>query len=268
MAFQINTNLDAFNAYNALSKVSAQTSKAQLRLATMKKINSVADDTSGFKVGKELEAGNLKMKAQLNNISSGKNWLSTAESALILVDDKLNQIIAKQEDAKDPLKSQESLQKDVKAIADEIASILTNTKINGTDVLASVASSFGSGGSASSVINIGAQVDMSTNQATLTALQAGNAASLTTDVAAANGFQADIKAALGYIGNYSQTFASREEYLTASIANNTALISSLFDADMAMEQLNATKGQIGTQIGTAMLGTLNAAPQNILSLFR
>ena len=32
MAFQINTNLDAFNAYNALAKVSAQTTKAQLRL--------------------------------------------------------------------------------------------------------------------------------------------------------------------------------------------------------------------------------------------
>jgi flagellin len=265
MAFQINTNLDAFNAYNALSKVSAQTAKAQLRLATMKKINSVGDDTSGFKVGKELEAGNLKMKAQLNNISSGKNWLSTAESALILVDDKLNQIIAKQEDAKDPLKSSTSLQGDIKAIADEINSILTNTKINGTDVLASAASSFGSGGSASSVINIGAQVDMTSNQAALTAVQAGNVGSLTQDVTA---FQADVKTALGYIGNYSQTFASREEYLTSSIANNTALISSIFDADMAMEQLNATKGQIGTQIGTAMLGTLNAAPQSLLSLFR
>ena len=265
MAFQINTNLDAFNAYNALSKVSAQTNKAQLRLATMKKINSVGDDTSGFKVGKELEAGNLKMKAQLSNISSGKNWLSTAESALILVDDKLNQIIAKQEDAKDPLKSQESLQKDVKAIADEIQSILSNTKINGTDVLASANSSFGSGGSASSVINIGAQVDLTSNQTALDAVKAGDAGSLTTAV---TDFQADVKTALGYIGNYSQTFASREEYLTASIANNTALISSLFDADMAMEQLNATKGQIGTQIGTAMLGTLNAAPQSLLSLFR
>jgi flagellin len=265
MAFQINTNLDAFNAYNALSKVSAQTNKAQLRLATMKKINSVGDDTSGFKVGKELEAGNLKMKAQLSNISSGKNWLSTAESALILVDDKLNQIIAKQEDAKDPLKSATSIQNDIKAIADEINSILTNTKINGSDVLASAASSFGSGGSASSVINIGAQVDMTSNQAALTAVQAGNAGSLTQNV---TDFQADIKTALGYIGNYSQTFASREEFLTASIANNTALISSLFDADMAMEQLNATKGQIGTQIGTAMLGTLNAAPQSLLSLFR
>jgi len=37
---------------------------------------------------------------------------------------------------------------------------------------------------------------------------------------------------------------------------------------MAMEQLSATKGQIGGQVGTAMLGTLNAAPQNLLSLFR
>ena len=265
MAFQINTNLDALNAYTALTRVNAQTSKAQLRLATMKRINNVADDTSGFKVGKELEAGNLKMKAQLNNISSGKNWLATAESALILVDDKLNQIIAKQEDAKDPLKSATSLQNDIKALADEIDSILDNTKINGTDVLASVAQSFGSGGSASSVINIGAQIDLTANGAALTAVQAGNGGSLTQDVTA---LQADIKTALGYIGNYSQTFASREEYLTSSIANNTALISSIFDADMAMEQLNATKGQIGTQIGTAMLGTLNAAPQSLLSLFR
>ncbi len=265
MSFQINTNLDAFNAYNALAKVSAQTAKAQLRLATLKKINSVADDTSGFKVGKELEADNLKMKAQLSNISSGKNWLSTAESALILVNDKLNQIIAKQEDAKDPLKDQTSLQRDVKAIADEISSIITNTKINGADVLASVNAGFGAGGSANSVVNVGAQLDMTTNQTALTALQTGDAASLTQSVTA---FQTSVKTALGYIGNNQQVFESRSEFLTASIANNTALISSLFDADMAMEQLNATKGQIGSMIGTQMLGTLNAAPQNLLSLFR
>lgn len=265
MSFSVNTNLDALNAYNALAKVNAQTSKAQLRLATMKRINQVADDTSGFKVGKELEAENLKMKAQLNNISSGKNWLSTAESALILVDDKLNQIIAKQEDAKDPLKDAESLQNDIKALADEIDSILDNTKINGTDVLANTLVSFGVGGSGSTGINVGAQVDMTTNGAALTALQAGNSGSLTQSVTA---FQDDVKTALGYIGNLTQTFDSREEYITSSIANNTASISNLFDADMAMEQLGATKGQIGGQVGTAMLSTLNAAPQNLLSLFR
>ena len=255
--------MDALSAYNALAKVNAQTNKAQLRLATMKKINSVADDTSGFKVGKELEADNMKMKAQLNNISSGKNWLSTAESALILVNDKLNQIVAKQEDAKDPIKDQSSLQKDIKAIADEIDSILANTKINGNDVLSTVAVSFGIGSSVS--VNVGTQLDMATHDTALTALQAGDAGSVTQSVTA---FQDDVKAALGYIGNNLQVFDSREEYITSSIANNSALISKLFDADMALEQLNATKGQIGSQIGTAMLGTLNAAPQGLLSLFR
>jgi hypothetical protein len=51
MPFQINVNLDALSAYNALAKVNASTTKAQLKLVTMKRINSVADDTSGFRVG-------------------------------------------------------------------------------------------------------------------------------------------------------------------------------------------------------------------------
>jgi flagellin len=262
MGFQINTNLDALNAYNALAKVNSQTAKAQLRLATMKRINSVADDTSGFKVGKELEADNLKMKAQLNNISSGKNWLSTGESALMLINDKLNQIAAKQEDAKDPLKDASSLQSDVKTLADEIDNILSNTNINGTDVLADSLQSFGVG--ATSIgINVGGQIG--DNSATLTALKAGDASTLTTDIST---FQDNIKGALGYIGNLSQTLDSREEYLSASISNNTASISHIFDADMAMEQLNATKGQIGSQVGTLMLGQLNSAPQGVLQLFR
>ena len=78
----------------------------------------------------------------------------------------------------------------------------------------------------------------------------------------------NVKAALGRIGNLSQTLESRTEFLTSSIANNTALISKLFDADMAMEQLNATKGSIGSQIGLSMLSQVNTAPEQLLSLFR
>jgi len=32
--------------------------------------------------------------------------------------------------------------------------------------------------------------------------------------------------------------------------------------------LNATKGQIGAQIATAMVAQMNTAPQQVLSLFR
>lgn len=260
MAFQINTNLDALKAYNALVKVNAQTTKAQLRLATMKKINSVADDTSGFRVSKELEAENFKYNAQLNNIASAKNLLSTGESALMQVLDKLNQIEAKQEDAKDPLKNSAALAEDVKVLADEISNILQNTSINGSNILASSNFDFGAG--TTLTVNIGAQIG--DNSATITALQ-NTSGNLTQSITA---FRNNIKTALGYIGNRMQTFESREEFITASITNNSATISRLVDADMAMEQLNATKGQIGTQIATAMLAQVNVGPQSLLGLFR
>jgi len=261
MPFQINTNLDALSAYNALAKVNASTTKAQLKLATMKRINSVADDTSGFRVGKELEGENLRYQAQLGNISSAKNWLATGESALIQVLDKLNQIDAKQQDALDPLKNQNALAEDVRVLGNEINNILQNTTINGVDVLASANQSFGAG--TTLTVNIGAQVG--NNAATITALTAGGTGNLTTSI---NTFRDNIKNALGYIGNRAQTFDSREEYITAAKLNNTATISRFFDADMAMEQLNVTKGQIGIQIGTAMLSQVNVAPQNLLSLFK
>ncbi|RJP70106.1 MAG: hypothetical protein C4539_06915 [Ignavibacteriales bacterium] len=77
----------------------------------------------------------------------------------------------------------------------------------------------------------------------------------------------NVQSSLGRIGNLTQTLDSRSEFLSSSIANNAATISSIFDADMAAEQLSATKGNIAIQIGTAMFSQLNSAPQQLLSLF-
>ena len=55
MSFQVNTNVNALRAYNALQKSNQEAAEAQLRLATRKKVNSVADYTSGFATGKALE---------------------------------------------------------------------------------------------------------------------------------------------------------------------------------------------------------------------
>jgi flagellin-like hook-associated protein FlgL len=401
MAFAINTNLSAFQVYDSLAKINNNTQKAQLRLATMKKINSVADDTSGFKVGTTLQGQNAVKKADLNNVSSAINYISTAESSLQLINEKLNQITAKYTDSLDPLKSKASIAKDINAIADEIDSILKNTKINGSNLLAQADGTelagnavFGVGGdvtmdfASSSYLKVddlnavlnggtvadpgvhsytGQTVDIGTpysgpdSTSTITATFANGTVNTTTidlhngddffydiltgasglgskliDIgigltgsgwylgvgymspfsdtgsnivslettsgfdlttafgitrhssasAIAGGLRAsdadtvlaaasnltavtnNVKAALGRIGNISQTLESRNEYLTSSIANNTALISKIFDADMAMEQLNATKGSIGGQVGLSMLTQVNTAPQQLLSLFR
>ena len=276
MSFSVNTNLGALQAYNALAKVNAETQKAQLRLASTKKINSVADDTSGFNVGKKLEAQTLVQKAQLNNIASAKNYLATAEAALQQINDKFNQIAAKQIDAKDPLKDSASIAKDIRTLANEITSILKSTNINGVQLLAST-----DGASALSdapTYDVGGS-DLSFNFATsdlkvsdmATLLGDSNLTSdtdntvLGADISTVAG---NVRTALGKIGNLTQAVQSREEYLTAAIANNTATISGIFDADMAAEQLNATKGQISAQVATAMLSQMNTAPQQLLSLFR
>ncbi len=276
MPFSVNTNLGALQAYNALAKVNAQTEKAQLRLATTKKINSVADDTSGYNVGKRLESQTKIQKAQLNNVSSAKNYLSTAESALQQINDYFTQIVGKQIDAKDPLKDTAAIAKDIRTLAAEIDSILKSTNINGAQLLASTDGSTAVTSPSYDVGGTAFTVDFASatylNPAALaTAIGTTNLQSTTDSTVLAydtTTVAANVRSALGRLGNLSQSLDSREAYLSSAIANNTATIGKLFDADMAFEQLNATKGQIGTQIGISMLGQLNSAPSSLLSLFR
>ncbi len=265
MSFSINTNIQALNAYNALAKVNSQTEKAQLRLATQKRINSAGDDTSGYRVGKELQSKISIMQAAQGNIGSAKDMLSTAESALSNINDLLIQVEGKVANSNDPTKNLSSLASDVKALGDEISSIFTNTKFNSTALLSGGSASgnfvFQTGDGEMTTINFGAM-----NTLDLSSLSGATSANITSiDVSS---LETAVKDALGKIGNYEQRLDVKSDYLSSAISNATASVSRLFDADMAMEQLNATKGQIGGQVATSMLAQLNAAPQNILSLFR
>ena len=267
MSFNINTNLGALNAYNALKKINDQTTKAQLRLATQKRINSVADDTSGYRVGKELEGKVAVMKAAQGNVGSAKNLLSTTETALSSINDLVIQIKGKIADSSDPTKNLDALAKDVKALGTEIENIFTNTKFNDTALLSGTglpASSnfvFKTGESETTTVNFGTfnTLDLSS----ITGATSATISSISVDT-----IDSAVKDGLGQIGNFVQRLDIKDDYLSSAITNATASVSRLFDADMAMEQLNATKGQIGGQVATSMLSQLNSAPQNILSLFR
>jgi flagellin len=275
MGFQINTNISALKAYNALAAVNAQTEKAQLRLATQKKVNSVADDTSGYNVGKKLEAQTLQQKAQLNNIASAKNYLSTSESALQQINDKLNEIQGKQIDAKDPLKDTSSIADDIRTLAKEIDSILKSTNINGTQLLASTdgaaavtAPSFDVSGTSLTFDFASSDLSVSTLATAIGSTNLQNSTDATVVGFDTTTVAGNVRSALGKIGNLSQALDSRSDYLTNAIANNTATISNIFDADVAEEQLNSTKGQIGSQVATAVLAQVNSAPSKLLSLFQ
>ncbi|MHB8578575.1 MAG: flagellin [Ignavibacteriaceae bacterium] len=269
MPFQINTNVNALLAYNALAQTTQQTSTAQLQLATGLRINSVADDTSGYRVGKDLQGKIAIMQSAQNNVGSAKDVLSTAESALSSINDLLIQIQGKVTDANDPTKNLTSLANDIQALGNEISSIFSNTQFNNTSLLSgtSVPSGqnfvFQTGVSETSTINFG---NMSTLD--LSSLTGATSSSVTGMASTVTTLQNDVQNALGDIGNWTQRLNVKSDYLTSAITNATSTTSRLFNADMASAQLNATKGQIQEQIGTTQLYNINTAPQSLLALFR
>ena len=285
MGFQINTNIGALKAYNSLASLNTRSQKAQLRLATQKRINSVADDTSGFNVGKSLDQKVKLMQAAKGNVGSAKDMLATAESQLISIKDMITQIRAKIADASNPAADKAAIANDIKSIALEIDSAIASTKFNDTDLLMSGAGGTGTGfvfqtGAASTdtlTVNYGQYIGGS---GSVTGGSATNVhADVATDLSAAIGvtsstissldvddFETGIDNALGSIGNSVQRLNAKDDFLTSAIANSQASVSRLFDADMAMEQLNATRASIGGQAATAMLAQLNVSPQQVLQL--
>ena len=110
----------------------------------------------------------------------------------------------------------------------------------------------------------GVNEEINTGLASIAAVTATTIGDINT---ALSSFEKNVDTALANVGNSVQRLDVKENFLTNAIANSKASVSRLFDADMVMEQLNATKGQIGGQVATAMFSQLNLSPQNILQLF-
>ncbi len=62
-------------------------------------------------------------KSQLNNAGDAQNYLSTAETALMQVNDLITEISVKYADSQDASKSRDSIASDIRSIAAEIDSI-------------------------------------------------------------------------------------------------------------------------------------------------
>ena len=288
MGFRINTNIDALRAYYQLAKVNQDTTKAQLRLASGKKIMHVSDDTSGFNVGTSLKGKISVMKAAKSNVSAAKDMMATAEGALLAMNDLLVKIDGKLSDSINPTADRTALASDIQALAKEIEKTIKNTKFNNTNLLYSAAGAgftFQVGEStdtlqlnfASSLASTGNGGYGSGISASLTSFANVSASTLTCTTAASGipalqtaltSLKAAVTSALGSIGNNTQRLDIKEETLNVSITNAESSVSRLFDADMAMEQLKATRGSILGQAATAMLSQLNMSPQQVLQLFK
>ena len=72
----------------------------------------------------------------------------------------------------------------------------------------------------------------------------------------------------GNIGSLQNRFEFTSSNLLNSIQNNSASMSTIRDADFAVEAADLARNQILTQSGSAMLAQANSLSQNVLSLIR
>jgi len=292
-------NIGALNAFNAMQNVNNQLAMHQTRLATGKRINEAADDPAGLVLATGFDVRRQGMKTALNSIGDAKNVMSTMEGGLKKVQDVLVKMRNKALEAQtDALGTDEftAIQTQLRAYRDEIDDIVGSTKWNGVELLGSNSGSAGGATSAlsfvvdsdgnSSSFSFQALGDVNANQGFDPVGASGSAASGTglglndtlltiTDEATAatarGGLDAAldiVKQSLGQVGAFTARLSFKEEALTVTNANVEAAYNRIMNANMAEEQVEASKLAILQQTSTAMLAQANAAPQFVLSLFR
>jgi flagellin len=271
---RINTNIQALNAYNALNNVSQQQGVHQLRLATGKRINSVADDASGYTIAKQMEARSRVYGAALNNVGDAKSMLSTAEGALQTIRDLIIQAQEKFAAANNPSADKNAIANDIAQLGSEITDIVSNTNFNGTSLL-SVAGGGGYSGSfqvgytASETVSVafdGHAVDGGLSG--ITSVNLTSESVITTATGFLSTAATNAETALQKIGSLLQRLDVKEQNLNSAITNIDASQSRIMDADVAMEQVKVTKLNILQQMGVAQLTQANSSPQQYLQLFK
>lgn len=267
---RINTNIAAMNSLSALNSINRDLGIHQERLATGKRINSSADDPSGYVVSKKMEGRIRSMNSALDNVGDAQSVYGVAEGAYQKIADLLVQIKEKQTrfsngamgtDEKDAIATE------VKALGQEIDDIVTATKFNGVSLLNSTYSNnFQVGEASTETFSVAFSSSVSSTALLGTAagsITSTNVSSLTVDT----GLQT-VNTAIGNIGASLNRLSAKEANLNTAITNTEAAKSRIFDADIAKEQIKAAKMQILQQTSTAMLAQANTSPQVFLSLFR
>jgi len=270
---RINTNIGALNSYNALNNVNGKMGIVQMRLASGKRINSAADDPAGYTLAKKLDARSRALAQASNNVGELKNILSVAEGGLATVNDIYVGIKEKLIQAANGSYSTEernALATQINDMLNEVDDIIAQTKFNGTQLLDNnfTGRSFQVGADNGETVSVtlDADIDSASTSVGLTGIT--SASDFTSFIASVDSAISTVSLELQYVGSLSNRLDVKESNLQTAITNSEAAKSRIEDADMAKEQLEATKLQILQQTATTQLAQANTQPQSILSLFQ
>jgi flagellin len=267
---RINTNIGAEQAYAALVGINRQLGVHQLRLATGKRINSAADDPSGYVISKKMEGRVRAMTSAQDNVGDAQSVYGVAEGGYQTVADILVQVKEKQTRAANGAMGSDELDAiatEINSLMSEIDDVKNQTKFNGVNLFTgSFASTFQVGEGSTETLTV--SFTASTGAASLLSVAAGSVTSANISSLSVDSALKTVNSEIGKIGAAVNRLSTKDANLTTAITNTEAAQSRILDADVAKEQIQSAKLQILQQTATAQLAQANSSPQAFLALFR
>ncbi len=302
---RIRTNTPAENAYNALQASSNNIALRQLRLSTGKRINSAADDVSGYITSRALGARNGALRSALNAVGDASNVANIAQDGY----DNINNLLTSIKDAAATASSgalgtdeKIALSKAAYRLAQQIQTVVDSTVFGGRQLISGdFSGDFVIGfDAANSLLTLA--IDLTTSVSAqnfnvsgvfdINVAGNGNFAGITglnlnsLDAVTPGNLQLfgndkisltltslslalnNVNKVASYLGGMVNRLSSQEEALKSQITNYRAAISRIEDADVAQEQLELVKSQFLQQTSVTSLSQANQSPQTFLQLLR
>ena len=159
MAAVINTNMASLQAQNQLSRTTASLNSTIQQLSSGLRVNSSADDASGYAISKNMDSVINGSMVAIRNANDGISFSQTATGAL----DSLSNILSRMRELSTQASNEANgvtnvnlLQTEFRASQNELTRILAATSFNGVSTFSALTRSFqiGSGTSANDSISL------------------------------------------------------------------------------------------------------------------
>ncbi len=281
MALTIFNNISSQNAQRYLEENRSQLGTSITRVASGIRLGKASEDIAGQAISQGLYSEVRALKQGARNLNDGIALINTIDGALneqagILI--RLRELATQAATGTVGDAERETIQLEFDALRNELDRIGAVTEFNGQKL---VDGSLAAGATDQVVLQIG------TSSASTGRINLNEVLDVTEVSSQALGFanesivtQGDALAAIeklntalnslneirGRVGANQNQLARAQNNLNVSIEGLTTALSTIQDADLAVELAALTKNQILVQAGAAMVGQANLTPQSALTL--
>ena len=273
------TNHSAMTALSTLRNINSNLSDTQGRISTGLQIGSGKDNAAYFSISKTMSGDSGMFKAIDESLTLQQNAVSTArlgaETLVDLAQDFSERVAFAQGGTQEV---RDDIQAELDELAARMATTIAQATFNGTDYVNAAATvtvvtgiSRSSTGSISTTSMSFLQQDLGAIQSALDAVSITSATTATLQATALQTAEAQLSAAVSAataLGIAERSIETQKEFLGALSDRLDSGIGSMIDANMEEEAARLQALQVQQQLATQSLSIANAAPQNILSLFR